>query len=384
MTAPKETLDVSIKEMELKQYYDPNYVRSANTHLMDTIANDYFRTKFVGFDANEERVRPDRPLIYASNHSGMAFPWDAIIFASQTLKAQNYELRRMPRALAAPMLSHTRITAPYLLPNFWKRCGCVDATTDNFETMMESGDSDVLIYPEGVPGIAKGFNNKYQLQRFSSSFVRMAIKHQTDIIPISTVNAEYINPWAYSSQAVNRLMNKLSIPFLPLGPILIPLLLFPWMFYFGFPAKLTYVIGRRIKPHEWVNKPFEKITLGEFRAIADKVRGLMQEDLNQAVADHGKKPYKIHEVLAKLLRKPSLIWRISPPFWPSLFYAHERAYYKNPGHEAKLKPGLLCIIKSLFQTRFSLIFLIPLLGWIPVLWTGSKRNLPTLEAKNRS
>ena len=61
---------------------------------MDTIANDYFRTEFVGFDANEQRVHPDRPLIYASNHSGMAFPWDAIIFASQTLKAQNYELKK--------------------------------------------------------------------------------------------------------------------------------------------------------------------------------------------------------------------------------------------------------------------------------------------------
>ena len=153
--------------------------------------------------------------------------------------------------------------------------------------MMASGESDVLIYPEGVPGIAKGFNNKYQLQRFSSSFVRMAIKHQTDIIPISTVNAEYINPWTYASMTVNRLMNKISIPFLPLGPILLPLLFFPWMFYFGFPAKLTYVVGRRIKPHEWVSKPFEEITLDEFRAIAEKVRGLMQEDLDAAVQKYG-------------------------------------------------------------------------------------------------
>ena len=384
MTSPETNQEIENKALELKRYYDADYVRSANKHLMDTIANDYFRTEFIGFDGNEERVRPDCPLIYASNHSGMAFPWDAIIFASQTLKAQNYELKRMPRALAAPMLSYKRLTAPYLLPNFWKRCGCVDATTENFETMMESGESDVLIYPEGVPGIAKGFNNKYDLQRFSSSFVRMAIKHKTDIIPISTVNAEYINPWTYASEAVNRLMNKLSIPFLPLGPILLPLLFFPWMFYFGFPAKLTYVVGRRIKPYEWVTKPFDEISLDEFRAIAEKVRGLMQEDLNQAVEKYGKKPYKIMELMKILARKPSLIWRVSPPLWPSLFHAHERAYYKNPGHEAEMKPGLMCILKSLFQTRFSLVFLIPLLGWIPVLFTGFKPNRPTLEAKNRS
>ena len=68
------------------------------------------------------------------------------------------------------------------------------------------------------------------------------------------------------------------------------------MFYFGFPAKLTYVVGRRIKPYEWVTKPFEEISLDEFRAIAEKVRGLMQEDLNQAVEQYGKKPYKIKKV----------------------------------------------------------------------------------------
>ena len=46
-----------------------------------------------------------------------------------------------------------------------------------------------------------------------------------------------------------------------------------------------------------------------------------------------------------------------------------------------MKPGLACILKSFFQTPFSLVFLIPLLGWIPVLLTGFKANRPTLEAK---
>lgn len=382
MKDPDEILDS--KALALRKSYDAAYVKSANTHVIDAIANEYFRAKFVGFEAHEERVRPDCPLIYASNHSGMAFPWDAIIFASQSLKAQDYELRRMPRALAAPMLSIARLTQPYLIMNFWKRCGCVDATTENFDTVMASGESDVLIYPEGVPGIAKGFNNRYHLQRFSSSFVRMAILNRTDIIPISTVNAEYVNPWTYASSMVNRVMNKINLPFLPLGLILLPLLFLPWIFYFGFPAQLTYVVGRRIKPSQWVKKPVEELTLGEFRALTDKVRTLMQEDLDRAVKNHGQRPYQLGQLLSRLLRKPSLLWQIFPPFWPAIFHAHERAYEKAGSENVNLTPGLFTVLKGFLTSPLALAFLVPVLGWLPVLFTGFKANRPTLPPENRS
>ena len=81
---------------------------------------------------------------------------------------------------------------------------------------MQYNDSNILIYPEGVPGIGKGFNNKYQLQRFSTSFIRMAIKYKTDIIPISTINAEYINPWSYNIGWITKLVNKIGMPFFKL------------------------------------------------------------------------------------------------------------------------------------------------------------------------
>ncbi|MBK8396424.1 MAG: 1-acyl-sn-glycerol-3-phosphate acyltransferase [Leptospiraceae bacterium] len=77
---------------------------------------------------------------------------------------------------------------------FWKRVGGVDATLDNFDSMMKLKESNVLIFPEGIAGIGKGFDKRYQLQQFSSSFIRMAIKYKTDIIPVSVVNGEYINP----------------------------------------------------------------------------------------------------------------------------------------------------------------------------------------------
>jgi hypothetical protein len=106
---------------------------------------------------------------------------------------------------------------PFTIPNLWKRVGGIDATFLNFETMMYYKDHNILVYPEGVPGIGKGFDKKYQLQEFKTSFLRMSVKYKTDIIGISTINGEYINPWAYSSKFINRMMNKIGIPFLPLG-----------------------------------------------------------------------------------------------------------------------------------------------------------------------
>ncbi len=41
-----------------------------------------------------------------------------------------------------------------------------------------------MLYPEGVPGIGKGFNRKYQLQRLATSMVRLGLQHGTDIMPV--------------------------------------------------------------------------------------------------------------------------------------------------------------------------------------------------------
>ena len=106
----------------------------------------------------------------------------------------------------------------------------------DFETMMLQNEHNLLIYPEGVPGIGKGFNKRYQLQRFSSSFITMSIKYRTDIVPILTVNGEFINPYAYRSQVLNNLVNKIGVPFLPVGLVSLLIPFQPWIFYMGFPA----------------------------------------------------------------------------------------------------------------------------------------------------
>ena len=206
------------------RFFDPGYVESLDRNIFKHIDRHYFRCRFINFDTFPERNNPDRPLIFAGNHSGMAFPWDAIMFNAGLLRLGGYNLRTSVRTLIAPPLAATRLMNVFLVKNFWRRAGGVAATTLNFETMMQRLESDIMIYPEGVPGIGKGFNNRYQLQRFAGSFIRMSLKYKTDIIPVHTINGEYINPYVFSLEKVNKVMRKIGIPFLPLG--LLPLMLF--------------------------------------------------------------------------------------------------------------------------------------------------------------
>ena len=55
---------------------DPAYAPS-HERIMKRLNRSYFRSRFVGFE-KPILDRPGAPIIYASNHSGMAFPWDGM------------------------------------------------------------------------------------------------------------------------------------------------------------------------------------------------------------------------------------------------------------------------------------------------------------------
>ncbi|MDZ7359689.1 MAG: hypothetical protein ONB46_03025 [candidate division KSB1 bacterium] len=371
---PELTPQIKENQKIYTEFMDRDFVMALIKHVLDPLNQYYFRSEFVGFEPFPQRNHPERPLIFASNHSGMAFPWDAIVFATQLFKRGGYNMTKAVRPLASPMLSQTNLMNPFLVKNFWKRAGGIPATSLNFETMMYYQDSQILVYPEGVPGIGKGFDKRYRLQRFATSFIRISLKYKTDIIPFATVNGEYINPLAYSSERLNNWVNKIGIPFLPVGfmTLLIPFL--PWTFYFGFPAKLTYVMGRRIKPYELVDKPVEKITEKDVRHVTDWVRKQMQEELHEAVSRYGAKPYAGREFFSICRRNPKKFPYFLPFFWPSLFAECERRFDEKD--ESPWKLNLLTGLRAFFKRPINFAFFLPIIGWIPILWRGLRPGLP--------
>ena len=354
------------------EYFDSAFTEDLVKHVLGLLDECYFRSELIGFEQMPERIHPDRPLIYASNHSGMAFPWDAIIFCAKLYQHNNYTFTHSVRALTAPMLSQTTLMNPFLLDDFWKKCGGIDATFKNFETMMHYKESNLLVYPEGVPGIGKGFNRRYQLQRFATSFIRMSIKHRTDIIPFATVNGEYINPYNLESRALNWLTKKIGIPFLPVGLITLLVPLQPWMFYFCFPARLTYVMGQRIRPYEIIDKPYEEISESEFHRLATQIKQEMQSSLNDAVAKYGRKPYNIPHLLGTWRRRLGKFPFFLPFFWPSIFSEFNRLSKKGRVHA--LKVNIFSGIKAFYKNPINIAFFLPLIGWIPILMRGYRNK----------
>lgn len=353
--------------------FDPEYAGAVVQHIMELINEVYFRIKFVGFDHPILRNNPDAPVILISNHSGRAIPWDAVSFMSGLLKKFDFDHTKVCRTLIVPTLSKLGVMTPYFLTNFWKRCGGVDASFFNFETMMQHPNANVMLYPEGVPGIGKGFNHRYELQQFSTSFVRMALKYDTDIVPFATVNAEYINPYMYNVPALNKIVHRLtSIPFLPVGVLTIMLLLQPWFYYLAFPAKITFVKGKRIRRKELTSKRYEELNQAEVEAIRDKVQAIAQEELTTAVEEHGKKPFDWKEFFKVSWANRKYFPYFLPFGWPFLFSEFHLKWQK--GEPVKMKFGFWSMIRLIWQRPLILCYFIPIIGWLPIIYLSMKNK----------
>ena len=361
-----------------RDYFREEFTQTLDDNVLWLLDRVWFRSRLVGFEPYPQRNNPDRPLIFASNHSGMAFPWDAIISLSHLwryLMRTRGHLRDLPRPLSAPMLSATKLMNPYLITDFWKKCGSVDATTLNFETMMYYQEHNLMLYPEGVPGIGKGFNRKYQLQRMATSMLRMSLMHGTDIMPFYTINAEYLNPYAYSFEWINRLTKKIGIPFLPITLLLLLVLIQPWAFYLALPAQLTYVMGTRIRPTELTDKQHDELSRDELLAISEQIRQRMQVEMDAAVRAHGQHPYRWRELWQRIKENRRYFPFFLPFAWPAVFTEFERRFVRNGERDFRMqldRPGAFW--QMLWRNPLVLAYFIPLLGWIPLAIKGYRDN----------
>jgi len=358
------------------EYFDKNYMQLLVNKFIKLIDEAYFRSRFIDFDDLEERKENEPPTIFYSNHSGMAFPWDGMVMCARLYQMNQFKLNKFLRPLAAPALSLSNLMNPYMIKHIWKRVGAVDATFLNFETMMQYPDSHLMLYPEGVPGIGKGFNKKYQTQRFATSFIRLACKYKAPICPIHTVNGEFINPYTYSFESINKLVRKIGVPFLPIGLLLPFMLIFPWLFYYAWPARLTYIKGKVFKPWELIDKQPEDITEEDIDTITKMVQNEFQKGLTENVKTYGQRGIQWKHFWKTMILKQHM-YPLNMPFgWPAFFAEFERKFIEGKGEHFNMEIGWAAWFKYLLRNPFFFFFYIPILGWIPLAIRGFKRTIP--------
>ncbi len=305
---------------------DFEYLESFYREVSSWIITYYYRASLYGF----KHIPGKGPVILASNHSGNAFPHDSFVLDQLLWQSGGFGEEAKIKPLYSPKLAINWWMRPFGLDNWWRKFGAVDQTYINFDRTLARG-SRVIYYPEGIPGIGKGFNRRYQLQRFQPSFVKLAARYNVPILPVYGINAEWINPANLTFRWIDALSSRLlGIPFLPV-PLFIVAIIFPFFFYFGFPCNMKFFIGKPISVRDGFISE-EKKSAGEpdreeAEIIADKIRQEMQKELDTLTRKYGRRPYDFASLFRAFRNLKGRRWLTSPFGWPILFTRHYRDYH---------------------------------------------------------
>jgi 1-acyl-sn-glycerol-3-phosphate acyltransferase len=180
--------------------------------LMASLASTiwFYRKYFRVLTHGLESIPTGRCLLIA-NHSGQV-PVDAMLIGTALL----VELE--PPRLVRGMVERWAPSLPFV-STFFSRCGQVTGDIHNAKALLEN-DECVMVFPEGVTGSGKTIFDRYELQKFGTGFVRLAMETKTPIIPIAVIGCEEMLP---SLSKLSPLAKLLGIPYIPVLPSLVPL-----------------------------------------------------------------------------------------------------------------------------------------------------------------
>ena len=175
------------------------------------------------------------PVLLVGNHSG-AIPVDAMMLAY----ALDHEHGDSPRRVARVLYDRFIDGIP-ALADLYRRTGGVPARFSTADALLRRGEV-VVIFPEGVGGVAKLFDERYRLQRFSTSAARLAFAQRVPVVPFAVVGAEEAYPVIGRSEEAGARVGAPYLPITPFFPLLGPLGALPlptkWSITFGSPIRL--------------------------------------------------------------------------------------------------------------------------------------------------
>ncbi|MEA5516896.1 1-acyl-sn-glycerol-3-phosphate acyltransferase [Nodularia sp. UHCC 0506] len=244
--------------------FNPHYQQAFREEILAPIVKHYFRAEL----AQTHNIPPQRSVIVAMNHAGMCFPWDFITLGYLLSKVQDWQVQ--------PLASKTLFEHPWMiwwLPPKWSEVlGAVRADKGDFEKAIASltpganAQGQTLLYaPEGLRGPLKGWSQRYQLQKFDVSFMQLSDRYHIPILPVLCIGSESLHPWTVNLKKLQRLF---KLPFLPISPLMMMLLIFPSMGVWAMRTRLQYFI-----------QPVEKTNPVQARAATYKQVQQLREKL---------------------------------------------------------------------------------------------------------
>ena len=190
--------------------FDPKFTERIRP-LFEFLYTVWWRVEVAGI----ENVPDQGPGLIVANHSGV-LPYDGLMI--NLAVRHEHPARRDCRMLALDMFALLPVLAPLLA-----RSGAVRASQENGERLLRKGEL-VGVFPEGVKGVGKRFEQRYKLARFGrGGFVRLAFRTGAPIVPCAVVGAEEIHPVIAKADWVGRPLGLPYFPITPTFPLLGPL-----------------------------------------------------------------------------------------------------------------------------------------------------------------
>lgn len=178
----------------------------------------YFRVRVFGM----ENII-NKPYIVTSNHTGQ-IPIDGMLIGLAFLLES-----KEPR-LIRPMVERFVPLLPFF-GDLTSQLGAILGDRQNCEYAIDHGES-ILVFPEGVRGIAKNTPDFYKIRPFSLGFYRIALEKKTPILPVCVVGAEEMFPFVFHLKKIARMF---KVPAFPITANLVPL-----------PSPIDIYIGKEI------------------------------------------------------------------------------------------------------------------------------------------
>lgn len=169
----------------------------------------YFRVENFGI----ENV-PSGGVMLIANHSGQV-GYDAMMLAVSML------LEARPPRMVRGMGEYFFWKNPFI-GTLASRAGTLVGTPENCIAMLHAGEC-VMVFPEGARGANKPFSKRYQLQRFGSGFMRLALETGVPIVPVGIIGAEEQQPGLANLEGLGRRFGLPSFPITVTAPWFGPL-----------------------------------------------------------------------------------------------------------------------------------------------------------------
>jgi 1-acyl-sn-glycerol-3-phosphate acyltransferase len=255
-----QSLELDVGELGVDPFgFDPEIVKYVSAPIV-WLYKHYFRVLAYGV----EKVPPGRVLLI-SNHSGQ-LPFDGMMIGASMVLEHN------PPRVVRSMVEKWVPRIPFVSVLF-ARIGQIVGTPENCRRLLEREEA-ILVFPEGARGISKTFDKRYQLERFGTGFMRLALENNTPIVPVAVVGAEEQAPAFFNLKSIADAIGAPSFPVTPTFPLLGPMGLLPlptrYRIYFGDPIKFQ---GTGDEEDEYVEK--------HVRVVKEKIEEMIAQGLRE-------------------------------------------------------------------------------------------------------